>query len=231
MTERAFNNDAGSSSGPFNDPFHMTDGLDSPDTNAWESFLTGKEGSTPLMKETTTSYLDHFEAVSNEANLLLGGLRLDKWSEVFRRIHSKSIIFSHLIEQYLFNSPERPSLPDRHVRGSSSSRNGSGRNPRSNSASPPKMSSASPSISSPRPFSSSPSTYGAPSEETLEEKIARVMSGNYSSANPAIVSTNDASSDLGSRGRVGERGRERERKTESVSIYLSSELKKNLVLT
>lgn len=75
MTERAFKDSAGSSSGPFKDPFHENDGQESPDTNAWESFLIGKEGSTPLTKENPISFLDHFEAVSNEANLLLGGLR------------------------------------------------------------------------------------------------------------------------------------------------------------
>ena len=75
MNERAFKDGPGSSSGPFKDPFHNGDGQESPDTNAWESFLVGKEGSTPLMKENSISFLDHFEGVSNEANLLLGGLR------------------------------------------------------------------------------------------------------------------------------------------------------------
>jgi hypothetical protein len=59
----------------FVDPFRTENDPTSPETNAWESFLVGKNGGTPSMKETHISYLDHFETASNEANLLLGGLR------------------------------------------------------------------------------------------------------------------------------------------------------------
>lgn len=132
-------------------------------------------------------------------------------------IPSDYSVFSHLVDQHLFISPERPSLPDRHVRSSSSNRKGNGRNPRSNSASPPKSPTASPSISSPKHFSSSPTTYGAPSEETLEDKIARVMSGNYSGANLTMGSMHDAASKFETNGRAIESRRERDNRTESVS--------------
>ena len=45
------------------------------ESNAWESFLVGTDGDTVGTKENHVSYLDHVEAVNNEPNLLLGGLR------------------------------------------------------------------------------------------------------------------------------------------------------------
>lgn len=211
----------------FVDPFRSKDEPASPETNAWESFLVGKNGAMPSMKETPISYLDHFETASNEANLLLGGLRFVPQSKAIVCYGSSSVMYlctifftSHSLH---FSSPTRPSIPDRHVRGSGSSKNGNEKNSRSRSSSPPKVAFASTSISSTsKTFSSSSITYGNPDEETLEEKISRVMSGHYSivKSSPASRQNSGLSPERGSPGREREREREREKekKADHVSI-------------
>jgi hypothetical protein len=111
---------------------------------------------------------------------------------------------------FLFSSPSKPSVPDRHVRGSGSK---SERNNRSRSSSPPRVVSTSTSIASTsKTFSSTSITYGTPDDETLEEKIARVMSGHYSAVKASASRQNTvASPECGSPGREREREREREK--------------------
>lgn len=52
------------------DPSRNISYSNTPENNAWESFLVGKEGDTPPAKETSISYLDEFEMDSAHDDLL-----------------------------------------------------------------------------------------------------------------------------------------------------------------
>lgn len=52
------------------DPLQSNGYSNTPENNAWESFLVGKEGDAPPAKKVSISYLDHFDTDSNPGDLL-----------------------------------------------------------------------------------------------------------------------------------------------------------------
>lgn len=56
----------------FLDPLRSKDYSSSPENNAWESFLVGKDGDNSSARETSVSYLDEFDTGSNDGDLLVG---------------------------------------------------------------------------------------------------------------------------------------------------------------